>query len=79
MFLKHIKQSIFLKKVRFLKNVSKEMFGYNPILVKNHSKSKIQNATHKMKNIPRSLRVVGSLASRQGSIVAIRKNFWGLF
>ena len=40
-------------------------------------KCKTQNVNLKMKNIPQSLRVAGSLASRQGSIVAIRKKLFG--
>ena len=114
MFLKHTKQTIFLKKVLFLrgkkplrargwslpacilyfflkrcyfwgkKSPCGHAGGHSQLVFckiscKNHSKSKIQNVNLKMKNIPRSLRVVGSSASRQVSIVPIRAKFWGFF
>ena len=43
----------------------------------NKKKCKTQNVNLKMENIPQSVRVAGSLASRQVSIVPIRAKFWG--
>ena len=45
----------------------------------NKKKCKTQNGNIKMKNIPQSLRVAGSLVSRQVSIVPIRAKLWGFF